>query len=161
MDETMASVGSSVLSTGALSWQTRGMTLRERIEFRRILIPFSECWYWDGHHDKDGYASICVDKRTRHVHRVAYEEYIGPIPDGLQLDHLCRNRGCINPRHVEPVTGYENQHRSPITSAGIQICKRGHSDYRRDISGRRGCVTCQKATHWGRKKVSEVFPNER
>lgn len=159
----MASMGNQVLSTGALSWQTRGMTLRERLEFRRILIPFSECWYWAGHHDKDGYASIAVDGRTRHAHRVSYEEYIGPVPDGLQLDHTCRNRGCINPRHVEPVTGYENQHRSPITSAGRQVCKRGHAAFR--IKGKarpiRRCEICQRETNWGRKKVSEVYKNAR
>jgi len=148
------------LSTGAKSWQTRGMSLRERIEFRTILIPFMDCWLWDGHHDKDGYASICVGKRTRHAHRVTYEEYIGPIPEGKQLDHLCRNRGCINPRHQEPVTNVENQRRSPITMMGKTVCKRGHSNWRLVGSKKlRRCVICEKATNWGRKAISEVYPN--
>jgi len=145
------------LSTGAKSWQTRGMSLRERIEFRIIRIPFMDCWLWDGHHDKDGYASIYVDKRTRQAHRVTYEEYIGPIPEGLQLDHTCRQRGCVNPRHVEPVTNIENQRRSPITMMMKTVCKRGHSDYRRSKGGkRRYCLTCKKMTNWGRNKISEA-----
>jgi hypothetical protein len=143
------------LSTGAKSWQTRGMTLRERIEFRTILIPFMDCWLWDGRHDKDGYAQTSVGKKTKPAHRVVYEEFVGPIPEGKELDHICRQRGCVNPRHVEPVTTLVNQQRSPLTSSGRTDCIHGHGVLYRYPSGRRVCRTCQREGWKSRhKKIS-------
>jgi hypothetical protein len=59
----------------------------------------------------------------RYAHRVAYERMVGPVPDGLQLDHLCRNRMCVNPQHLEPVTAGENTRRA---RALITHCPQGH-----------------------------------
>lgn len=72
-------------------------------------IEFAEngCWRWLGAH-VDGYGTIRHDHRNRVAHRVAYEALVGVIPDGLQLDHLCRTRDCVNPDHLEPVTASEN-----------------------------------------------------
>lgn len=70
-----------------------------------------ECWPWIGAIMPTGYGSIRVRKTVRLAHRVAYELLIGPIPDGLTIDHLCSVRHCVNPHHLEPVTRAENNRR--------------------------------------------------
>lgn len=66
------------------------------------------CWLWTAALH-NGYGSFYLPGAgTRRAHRIAYEALVGPIPEGLTLDHLCRNRGCVNPAHLEPVTNKEN-----------------------------------------------------
>jgi hypothetical protein len=77
----------------------------------------------------NGYGVVQHDGRIRRAHRVVYEFAVGPIPEGLELDHLCRNRRCVNPEHLEPVTGRENILRSESQSAKHARqthCLRGH-----------------------------------
>lgn len=76
-------------------------------------IEPGRCWIWTGKlHDGDrGYAKVRVAGQLRKAHRVAYELLVGPVPDGLVIDHLCRVRHCINPEHMEPVTNAENVRR--------------------------------------------------
>lgn len=88
------------------------------------------CWEWTGPRTINGYARMSLSK-TRHcvAHRVIYELFRGPIPDGLDLDHLCRVRHCVNPAHLEPVTRRENVMRgeSPKIKAHLAgRCVRGH-----------------------------------
>lgn len=64
----------------------------------------SGCWEWIGTKKSNGYGCVWNEGRTLLAHRVSYEAFVRPIPDGLQIDHLCRNKGCINPAHLEPVT---------------------------------------------------------
>jgi len=105
------------------------------------------CWTWTGHHHhREGYALFSVattddvEKRTEiPVHRYIYEILNSKVPDGLELDHLCRNAGCVNPDHLEPVTHKEN-----LGRAG-GLCKRGHpleGNRKRYPSGRSECLTC-------------------
>lgn len=75
------------------------------------------CDIWTGSLDKDGYGRIKRNGMTYRAHRIAYEEAKGPIPDGLQLDHLCRVRNCINPDHLEAVTCQENIRRGELGAA--------------------------------------------
>lgn len=89
-----------------------------------------DCWPWIGSASAQGYGRIYVHPDgPRQAHRVLYEIMVGPIPDGLQLDHLCKNPACVRPDHLEPVTGAENRRRSE-GPAGINArkthCKNGH-----------------------------------
>lgn len=70
--------------------------------------PGSGCWIWTGSKGEDGYGSVRYRRRVWRAHRAAYTILVGPIPAGLELDHLCRVRACVNPAHLEPVTGEEN-----------------------------------------------------
>ena len=75
-----------------------------------------------------GYVVMCRGSgRDQAAHRAIYEKWIGPIPAGLTLDHLCRNTACVNPCHMEPVTLSENARRAPIWSSKKTHCKRGHA----------------------------------
>lgn len=68
-----------------------------------------ECWEWRGTRSPKGYGMFAVDRRAaKPAHRFAYTEMVGAIPSGLVIDHLCRNRACCNPAHMEPVTNKEN-----------------------------------------------------
>lgn len=87
-----------------------------------------DCWLWTGKLMRNGYG--CYGKPSRAAHRVAYEAERGPIPSGLDLDHLCRTRNCVRPSHLEPVTRGENLRRSELTGPGKNSrkthCWRGH-----------------------------------
>lgn len=93
-----------------------GQSLREQIQ-RTVDIDVNGCWLWRGSHGpaSNGYGRIGVgtqrQRRSRLAHRVSYELLVGPIPDGLVLDHLCGVRHCVNPDHLEPVTQKENVRR--------------------------------------------------
>ena len=86
------------------------------------------CWNWRGGCNGNGYGRFCYHGQ-RCAHRLAYELLVGPIPEGMQLDHLCRNRRCVNPAHLEPVTCRENILRGGSLAAQRARrthCKRGH-----------------------------------
>ena len=89
--------------------------------------PSNECWLWTGSVSPEGYGRLGDNK---YAHRAFYEIFIGGIPTGMDLDHLCRVRRCVNPWHLEPVTRRENVYRSPISPAGVNKrkthCVNGH-----------------------------------
>lgn len=87
------------------------------------------CWITTYRTTDRGYATIGEYDRTRRAHVVAYEAVHGPVPDGLELDHLCRVRNCVNPAHLEAVTHQENMHRAfAVTGTGTYAthCIAGH-----------------------------------
>lgn len=77
-----------------------------------------ECWPWTGAKLQHGYGHLKVGESYPPAHRVAYELLVGPIPEGLQIDHLCRVRDCVNPAHLEPVTNAENGRRGRMARGG-------------------------------------------
>ena len=119
----------------------------------------TECWPWKGPTDRHGYGEYSRrlgDKRVRWgSHRVAYEMTVGPIPTHLVIDHLCRNRLCCNPAHMEPVTGAENTRRGQsgaVNGARIRskdACPNGHpyvdGSYRLRRGRWRCCIECDSA----------------
>lgn len=90
------------------------MGLLERLEDKFLVMP-DGCWEWISTKTQGGYGTIKIERgKTQMAHRVVYELFNGPVAPGLDLDHLCRNRGCVRPHHLDPVTRSENLHRSPL-----------------------------------------------
>lgn len=105
------------------------------------------CWIFTGQINNKGYGLIWFRGSKRAAHVVAYELLVGPIPTGLELDHLCRNTKCIRPEHLEPVTHAENQRR--LSLAQTHCRRAGHAytadnTYREPVTGRRRCRTCAR-----------------
>ena len=103
----------------------------------------ADCWRWTGKFDRHGYGRHWhTEQGDRRAHRLAYELVRGPIPDGLTIDHLCRNRWCVNPDHLEPVSIQENLGRRPKPDH----CPHGHEYDERNThvraNGKRECRTC-------------------
>ena len=91
--------------------------------------PNGGCWLWSGAPNSCGYGQLQVSGRPWRAHRYIYEKLVGPIPSGLQLDHLCRVRLCVNPAHLEPVNNRENVLRGvgrTAENARKTHCARGH-----------------------------------
>lgn len=113
------------------------------------------CWVWTGKPDGKGYGQINAGRRPSKMlraHRVAYELCVGPIPEDLQLDHLCRNRMCVRPEHLEPVTQRVNVLRGEGASARnsrVTECPKGHPYSGSNVKyhktkGSRYCATCNR-----------------
>ena len=109
------------------------------------------CLTWTGAKTTLGYGTIGWQGKKVYAHRLAYETLVGPIPEGLVIDHLCRNRACVNVNHLEPVTQGVNALRGVgvmALNARKTHCKRGHEftpeNTYIDADGRRGCRTCRR-----------------
>lgn len=112
----------------------------------------SGCWSWGGSRSSQGpgYGQILLDGHKLMAHRFSYEMLVGPIPAGMEIDHLCRNMMCVNPSHLEPVTHRVNVLRGvvPHINGDKTHCKRGHpfdevNTYHAP-SGRRACRACMR-----------------
>ena len=108
------------------------------------------CWHWLGHLNPGGYGMFWEVPRKHYAHRWSYEEFVGPIPEGLHIDHLCRVRHCVNPEHLEPVTCRVNLLRGETVTASHAAkthCPRGHCYDEKNTwhhRGERHCRACNR-----------------
>ncbi|MGH2711375.1 MAG: HNH endonuclease signature motif containing protein [Actinomycetota bacterium] len=148
--------------------------IEERFWEKAARGPDDECWVWLAA-KVNGYGVIGAGGkhgRNRLAHRLSYQWAVGPIPPGLELDHLCRNRACVNPVHLEPVTSAENKRRSPLVGRspsvnkpggnngnGLKlVCAKGHpfdeaNTYYRPGGGGRTCRACNRDSAGRTQKV--------
>ncbi len=123
------------------------MSERDLARFMAKVEKTETCWLWRGPCNRQGYGR----RSSKLAHRVSYEQHVGPIPPGLQLDHLCRVRNCVNPAHLEPVTARVNVLRGESELARIvraNTCRNGHeftpSNTHVDKRGWRHCRACHR-----------------
>lgn len=146
---------------------------------KKIRVSSSGCWEWQAGKDKAGYGRFCIGKRQIYLHRFIYEYYHGQICPDLTIDHLCRNRSCVNPLHLEQVTKKENILRGiGITAQESQQthCKREHplsgDNLYIDKRGSRICKSCNRnrviewnknhpnyMKEWRRKQIMKLESN--
>lgn len=126
------------------------MTPNERLLSK--IDKTTDCWEWTGTIGVYGYGKIYIEGKHKRAHRAVYESLVGEIPKGLVLDHLCRNRSCVNPDHLEPVTSKENLLRGDTLASQNSTkthCLRGHifddknTYYKKNGNGGRACRECQ------------------
>lgn len=114
--------------------------------------PLFGCWLWQEKDiDRHGYGTLWGKGGPRQAHREMYRELVGPIPEGRVLDHLCRNRACVRPDHLDPVKGSENDlRRSWRYRARQSKCSKGHdmSTCVTTPAGGRICRRCNEESPW-------------
>jgi hypothetical protein len=140
-----------------------------KVKFEDSVFPENGCILWTGGQDGRGYARFCTDAvHQRAAHRWVYERYRGPVPNGMELDHLCRVRHCVNPDHLEPVPHKVNLARSDITvQARLSArthCINGHeftpenTFFKRKVRGRR-CRICKRLSERNRQHARKTQGN--
>lgn len=122
---------------------------KEYIESRVIPEPMSGCWLWLGGISDRGYGIANYNKKRFKAHRFVYQTLVGEIKEGLCLDHLCRVRSCVNPKHLEQVTFQENVSRGlnfTAINAAKTHCIRGHEYNLENTYILRGGRYCRKCS---------------
>ena len=123
----------------------------ERLVRRLATMDREKCWEFTGAKTSNGYGRLGISGNVHLAHRVMWEFSRGPIPDGLTIDHLCRNKACCNPEHLEPVTLHENILRGSnraAVNARKTHCNYGHAFAGENLvvlpSGKRSCRACNR-----------------
>ena len=140
---------------------------RKRFFDKVVVDPKTGCWNWTAYRTWDGYGRFRLDGKLHVAHRVAYELLRREIPEGRELDHTCRNRGCVRPDHLEAVTHQENMRRGVSANRAKTHCPKGHPLSEDNIyvhkKGSRECKTCKLERDRRRcraKKKSADLANE-
>lgn len=132
------------------------MTASEGLFWAKVDVGVSglSCWEWTASRTPGGYGFVRIATRPHMAHRAAYEFLIGPIPEGLVIDHLCRNKGCVNPDRLEVVTQRENVRRgragaeSAARGRASTHCTNGHERTEQNSyplpAGGLSCKTCRR-----------------
>lgn len=108
-------------------------------------VEIGDCWQWLAATNSRGYGHFWDGTRLQYAHRFIWQELVGPIPEGLTIDHLCRNKRCVNPDHLEVVEPTVNWRRAPHANTRKQVCSRGHAFDEANTEiyrGKRKCLAC-------------------
>lgn len=127
----------------------------DAVKSRTVKIARTGCWQWTGYICSDGYGGMKRSGKLVRAHRLSYEAFKGPIPSGLSIDHLCRNKLCVNPEHLEAVSIRENTLRGigpSAENARKMFCINGHILIGDNVTMRprkkgipyRRCKTCHR-----------------
>lgn len=112
------------------------------------IIKDNGCWIWQGSVDSRGYGQLKSQGITWRAHRFFYVSLVNKIPPNYQIDHLCKNKLCVNPEHLEPVTQFENMKRSGVweKNKGRSHCPKGHEYTPENIANtkRLTCLQCKR-----------------
>jgi hypothetical protein len=140
--------------------------LPERI-WSKISVDESGCWVWLAYRNRGGYGCVSWEGMSRLAYRITYTELVSPVPEGLELDHLCRVRHCVNPDHLEPVTRQTNALRG--VGVGAKNAKKTHCPKGHPLSGdnllpgdlKRGgrkCRQCHRSETNARRAAKRANP---
>jgi len=129
-----------------------GLTPKQIEKFMSKVKKTDNCWIWTAYKNNLGYGRFCINGITPLAHRISYELFKGYIPQGLELDHLCRNPSCVNPDHLEAVTHKENMRRGNHVNQGWNYRIKTHCPQGHPYSGEnlmikqngRGCRECDR-----------------
>ena len=122
-----------------------------RLASRSVAVD--GCVVWSGYVSDDGYGYITFKGSTITTHKLAFESVVGPVPDGLEIDHLCRNRACWNPDHLEAVTHQENMRRAAQHwNRRRETCPRGHELVEENLYEYRGARACRACRRDARRR---------
>lgn len=144
------------------------LTPKQAKRFSRFVSPEpnSGCWLWSGATVQNGYGVFHMTPKSHVVaHRISYQLHIGAIPPGMEIDHICFTRGCVNPDHLEAVSHQENDRRKHVRLQGPdfeKVCKRGHvrgphnSYYQSGYPACRECALARARQQYIKKKLQQV-----
>lgn len=143
-------------------WRKHGHTRGRPTVLERLISQIEvdgDCWIYTGYTPPDGYGRIHYNRKPALAHRVCYEQLVGPIPEGLELDHVCRRPACVNPDHLDPVDHRTNAMRGAapaIRRHRRRECIHGHRMTAENTyvtpQGYRQCRTCRSA----RQKAAQL-----
>lgn len=139
-----------------MSVQTRRKRPHAVKFMEKVRVDDSGCWLWQGFIEVNGYGYY-RHEQTSWAHRASWLIFRGPIPEGLQLDHLCRVKACVNPKHLEPVTNGENQRRAKPWTTCAEFHPAEPSRFATRADGRQFCRECNRVREQQRRDRRAAF----